>query len=499
MSTKGRIVLIDDDGEMRTMVTEFLSRGGFEVTAFPLATKAFEYLKATSDNEGHLESVDTILCDVQMPEMDGIELVERMRKLAPEVPVILITAFGSIESAIEATRVGAFDYIVKPFKLGDLEVRILRAVQIRRLKIENQVLRSEVQKSVATGKLIGKSKSMHAVFDLIERVSKATANVLITGESGTGKEIVARAIHESGARAEKAFVAINCTAIPENLLESELFGHAKGSFTGAIVRKRGLFEEAEGGTLFLDEIGDLDMALQAKLLRVLQERKIKAVGDNSYKDVDVRIVAATHKDLGEAIKEGRFREDLFYRLAVIPIHIPPLRHRREDIPILARHFLQKYGRSNGSTIKGFTAAAIEALMTYPWNGNVRELENIIERVVVLTNKEVIDVTDLPISGSSDSVEDFFATAVSSLPTVGDLEKRYMKYVLEKTGGRKEKASQILGINRRTLYRKEREYGFVNDDSQAVSEGKVESLSPSSRPRSSFRYEKGHQALPQLPR
>lgn len=481
MSTKGRIVLIDDDGEMRNMMGEFLNRAGFEVASFPLASKAFEHLKATSEKEGHLESVDTILCDIQMPEMDGIELVERMRKLAPEVPVILVTAFGSIESAIEATRVGTFDYIVKPFKLGELEVRILRAIQIRRLKIENQVLRSEVQKGVATGKLIGRSKSMNAVLDLIERVSKATANVLITGESGTGKEIVARAIHESGVRAQKAFVAINCTAIPENLLESELFGHAKGSFTGALVRKRGLFEEAEGGTLFLDEIGDLDMSLQAKLLRVLQEKKIKAVGDNTYKDIDVRIVAATHKDLGQAIKEGRFREDLFYRLAVIPIHIPPLRHRREDIPILARHFLQKYGKSNGSTIGGFTPAAIEALMTYPWNGNVRELENIIERVVVLTNKEVIDVTDLPISGNSDSLEDFFATAVSSLPTVGDLEKRYMKYVLEKTGGRKEKASQILGINRRTLYRKEREYGFVNDDSQVTVGGKLEPRHPSSRP------------------
>ncbi|MCB0363649.1 MAG: sigma-54-dependent Fis family transcriptional regulator, partial [Bdellovibrionales bacterium] len=303
---------------------------------------------------------------------------------------------------------------------------------------------------------------MHSVFELIDRVSKASANVLITGESGTGKEMVARAIHENGLRSGKPFVAINCTAIPESLLESELFGHAKGSFTGAFARKKGLFEEAEGGTLFLDEIGDLDMSLQAKLLRVLQERKIKAVGDNVYKDIDVRIVAATHKDLGEAIKDGRFRDDLFYRLAVIPIHIPPLRHRRDDIPILARHFLQKYGSANNSPVKGFTAAAIEKLMNYRWDGNVRELENIVERVVVLTSKEMVDACDLPFSGSVDSVEDFFASAVSSLPTVSDLEKRYMKYVLEKTGGRKEKASQILGINRRTLYRKEREYGFVLD-------------------------------------
>lgn len=462
MIEKGKIIVVDDDSEMRTMITEFLSRSGFQVTTFPLATKAFEHLQSIAEREGHLEAVDAVLCDIQMPEMDGIEFVERMKKMAPEVPVLLITAFGSIESAIEATRVGAYDYVVKPFKLAEVEVRLIRAVQIRRLKIENQVLRSEVQRGWAAGKLIGKSKSMHSVFELIDRVSKASANVLITGESGTGKEMVARAIHENGLRSGKPFVAINCTAIPESLLESELFGHAKGSFTGAFARKKGLFEEAEGGTLFLDEIGDLDMSLQAKLLRVLQERKIKAVGDNVYKDIDVRIVAATHKDLGEAIKDGRFRDDLFYRLAVIPIHIPPLRHRRDDIPILARHFLQKYGSANNSPVKGFTAAAIEKLMNYRWDGNVRELENIVERVVVLTSKEMVDACDLPFSGSVDSVEDFFASAVSSLPTVSDLEKRYMKYVLEKTGGRKEKASQILGINRRTLYRKEREYGFVLD-------------------------------------
>ncbi|MCB0367104.1 MAG: sigma-54-dependent Fis family transcriptional regulator [Bdellovibrionaceae bacterium] len=462
MTERGSIIVVDDDNEMREMVTEFLSKAGYQVTAFPLATKAFEHLKAIVDTEGNLDCVDLVLSDIQMPEMDGIEFVERMKRLCSEVPVILITAFGSIESAIEATRVGAYDYIVKPFKLAEVEVRVARGVQVRRLKMENQVLRTEVQRNWSAGKLIGKSKAMHSVFELVDRVSKANANVLITGESGTGKEMVARAIHEGGPRANRPFVAINCTAIPETLLESELFGHAKGSFTGAVNRKRGLFEEAEGGTLFLDEIGDLDMALQAKLLRVLQERKIKAVGDNTYKDIDVRIVAATHKDLSEAIKDGRFREDLYYRLAVIPIHIPPLRHRKEDIPILARFFLQKYGSANNSPVKGFSSSAVEKLMNYRWDGNVRELENIIERVVVLSTKEIIDAPDLPVSGGTDTVEEFFATAVSSLPTVADLERRYIKYVLDKTGGRKEKASQILGINRRTLYRKEREYGFVDD-------------------------------------
>lgn len=461
MAERGNIIVVDDDNEMREMVTEFLSKAGYQITAFPMATKAFEHLKAINDREGNLDGIDLVLSDIQMPEMDGIEFVERMKKLSPEIPVILVTAFGSIQSAIEATRVGAYDYIVKPFKLAEVEVRVGRGVQVRHLKMENQVLRSEVQRGWSAGRLIGKSKAMHSVFELVDRVSKANANVLITGESGTGKEMVARGIHEGGPRANKPFVAINCTAIPESLLESELFGHAKGSFTGAVARKRGLFEEAEGGTLFLDEIGDLDMALQAKLLRVLQERKIKAVGDNTYKDIDVRIVAATHKDLSEAIKDGRFREDLYYRLAVIPIHIPPLRHRKEDIPILARFFLQKYGSANHSPVKGFSAAAVEKLMNYRWDGNVRELENIIERVVVLSSKEIIDAQDLPIAGGTDSVEEFFAGAISSLPTIDDLERRYIKYVLEKTGGRKEKASQILGINRRTLYRKEREYGFVD--------------------------------------
>jgi DNA-binding NtrC family response regulator len=352
-------------------------------------------------------------------------------------------------------------------------VSVRRALEHRALQRENVVLRQELKQNWAFGGVIGKSSGMKAVFDLVQRVSQATANVLITGESGTGKEMVARAIHENGARAKKPFIAINCTAIPDTLLESELFGHAKGSFTGAIQRKRGLFEEASGGTLFLDEIGDLDVTLQAKLLRVIQEKKVRAVGENIARDVDVRLLAATHKDLKAAMKEGRFREDLYYRLSVIPIVIPPLRERKEDIPLLADYFLKKYSAANGAKIAGFTKKASAKLMSLRWEGNVRELENVIERAVVLSPGPYIDDTDIP-SGAEQSAEEFFAGASTDFPTVEQLEKRYIQLILEKTGGRKDKAAQILGMNRRTLYRKEREYGLLPAD--APPEEAVSSLS-----------------------
>lgn len=313
--------------------------------------------------------------------------------------------------------------------------------------------------------IIGNSPLMLEIFDLIDRVSKAMANVLITGESGTGKEQVARAIHHAGPRSHHAFVAINCTAIPETLMESELFGHAKGSFTGAHVRKKGLFEEAEGGTLFLDEIGDMDLPLQAKLLRVLQERKIRAVGDTHDHNIDVRIIAATHKDIKAAVKNGTFRDDLYYRLNVIPIALPALRHRKEDIPILAESFRKKFAQDNRSPVRGFTDRALAKLVSMPWEGNVRELENSIERAVVLCQGSFIDADDLPANSgpgpSEITPELLFTEASSHLPTVEEFEKRYIRFILEKAGGKKEKAAQILGMNRRTLYRKEREYGFVS--------------------------------------
>lgn len=460
MAEQGRLILIDDDSEMRSMLKDFLLKRGYQIQEFGLATEAFEYLQGLRKS-GALDSIDMIISDIQMPEMDGFELVERMKRLSPEIPILLVTAFGSIESAIEATRKGAFDYLVKPFQLNEFALRVDRAVGLRLLKRENQALREEVKKGWTHYDMIGKSKSMRDVFNLIDRVAKASANVLITGESGTGKEVVARAIHERGDRANGPFVAINCTAIPEALLESELFGHAKGSFTGAIARKKGLFEEAEGGTIFLDEIGDMDSSLQAKLLRVIQERRIRPVGDTEVKEIDVRIISATHKDLIQAVRDDRFREDLYYRLSVIPISIPPLRHRKEDIPLLANFFLIKYASANHSPVKGFTALAMQRLVNCRWEGNVRELENLVERMVVLAQKEFIDADDVPLSENR-SQDDVMAQATQDTPTLEQLEKRYILHVLEKVGGRKEKAAQILGINRRTLYRKEREYGWATE-------------------------------------
>ncbi len=462
---KGRIVIVDDDAEMRSLLQDFFVGEGYHVNCFPLASAALDALGkngalASDQGEG---DIDVIISDIKMPQMDGLEFTTKVQALRPEIPMILMTAFGSIETAIEALQKGAFHYVVKPLKLAEMKVNVERAIEHRNLQRDNTALRQAVKRNWSLGNVIGKSASMKAVFDLVSRVSQATANVLITGESGTGKEMVARAIHESGPRSNKPFVAINCTAIPENLLESELFGHAKGSFTGAIQRKRGLFEEAEGGTLFLDEIGDMNVQLQSKLLRVIQERKVRAVGDNITKDVDVRIVAATHKDLKLAMKEGRFRDDLYYRLSVIPIVIPPLRQRPEDIPLLAEHFLKKYAATNNLKVTGFTKRAVAKLTSLKWEGNVRELENMIERAVVLCTGSLIDAADIP-TPDTESAEGFFSGATGDFPTVTQLEERYIKLVLEKTGGRKDKAAQILGMNRRTLYRKEREYGLIPHDS-----------------------------------
>ncbi len=454
----GRIIVVDDDVDMGSLLEDFLSNVGYDVSVFKVPSQALQAVQ----EEG--EAIDLVITDLRMPEMNGIEMIERVLALQPKIPVILVTAFGSVETAVKAIRNGAYDYIVKPFKLGEISIVVDRAVNYRLLQKENRVLRNEVQRNWSLGNIIGKSRSMQQVLDLVKRISRATANVLITGESGTGKEVIARAIHENGPRADKNFVAVNCAAIPEALLESELFGHARGAFTGAIAKKRGLFEEADGGTIFLDEIGDLDLALQAKLLRVIQERTIRPVGETVSRAIDVRIIAATHRDLKDLISQNRFREDLYYRLSVIPIALPPLRERSEDIPLLANYFLAKYASGNGSLAKGFTKAALARLMQMKWEGNVRELENVIERAVVLSTESLIDVEDLP-SPELISSETFFQQATADLPTIAELEHRYIKWILDKTGGRKEKASHILGINRRTLYRKEREAGWVHASSE----------------------------------
>jgi len=465
-SSKGTVLVAEDDRELRGLVRDFLTSQGYEVTCFPSAFEALRALRPGGAFEaGKGQDVDVILSDIQMAQLDGMQFLKTIKAERPELPVVLATAFGSIDTAIEAMRNGAYHYIVKPFKLAELSVTIEHARERRQLTRDNQILRQEVKKSYGLHEMLGKSAGMKSVFDLVTRVAGSTANVLINGESGTGKEMVARAIHSLGPRAGKPFIAINCTAIPETLLESELFGHAKGSFTGATQRKKGLIEEADGGTLFLDEIGDMSPPLQAKLLRVLQERKIRPVGDNTSYDVDIRVIAATHKDLKAAIREERFREDLFYRLSVIPIVIPPLRERSEDIPLLAEHFLKKFSAANagvGPRILGFSKAAVSKLMGLRWQGNVRELENVIERAVVLCQNDHIEASDIP-DPETASADITSGTMTKDFPTLVQLEERYMRIVLQKTAGRKDKAAQILGINRRTLYRKEREYGWVSAD------------------------------------
>ncbi|MDG0816328.1 sigma-54-dependent transcriptional regulator [Bdellovibrio svalbardensis] len=451
-----KIMIIDDEPAMGAMLSDFLKAQNYESVVYASPVEALQNLS---------EEISLVITDLKMPQMDGMTFIQEALKLHPTLPIILVTAFGSIETAIEATRKGAFHFLTKPLKLNELLVYVEKALHFRNIQRHNLVLKNELRTQHSFAGIIGKSSAMQNIFDLIQRIAPSNANVFIHGDSGTGKELVARALHKLSSRADKAFIAINCTAIPDSLLESELFGHAKGSFTGAHQRKKGLFEEAEGGTIFLDEIGDMDLSLQSKLLRVIQERRVRAVGDNVDKPVDVRIVVATHKDLKTAIRDGRFREDLYYRLSVIPLTLPPLRHRREDIPLLANFFLDKYNAQNGRHISGFTPAAIAQLLNLNWDGNIRELENVIERAVVLCKDTVIDKSDLP-DGEANSSESLFAQASEHLPTLEDFEKRYIHFILNKVGGKKEKAAHILGINRRTLYRKEIEYGWEKSPSES---------------------------------
>lgn len=452
---KNQIMIIDDDAAMGSMLADFLRSQDYESLVF---TSALDALAALDDR------FSMVITDLKMPQMDGLSFIQEAIKKNPTLPIILITAFGSIETAIEATRKGAFHFLTKPLKLNELLVYVEKAFHFQNIQRHNQILKQEFRAKNSFCGIIGKSAPMLQVFDLIQRVAPSNANVLIHGASGTGKELVAKALHRLSPRAAKPFIAINCTAIPDNLLESELFGHAKGSFTGAHLRKKGLFEEAEGGTLFLDEIGDMNLGLQAKLLRVLQERRIRAVGETLDKAIDVRIIVATHKDLKKAIAENCFREDLYYRLSVIPLSLPELKHRPDDIPLLSYHFLEKYCAQNGRVITGFSPAAMDQLLGLEWVGNIRELENVIERAVVLAKSNTIEASDLP-SSENVSPEGLFNQAATLLPTLEDFEKRYIKWVLAKVHGKKEKAAQILGVNRRTLYRKELEYGWETADSK----------------------------------
>lgn len=461
MANSRTVAVVDDDFEMASLVKEILSEEGFSVAQYSSAQEALVKFKK--------EVPQVLITDLKMKEVDGMMFLRKVHADYPNVVCIMMTAFGSIETAIEAMKSGAYHYIIKPFKNEEMVLLTKRAMEKASLTRDNSLLRKELQKTFNLESIIGKSQAMQEVFENVRRVAPATANVLINGESGSGKELVARAIHNSGPRKNKPFVPVNCTAIPEQLLESELFGHVKGSFTGAVADKKGLFEEANGGTLFLDEIGDLSAPLQAKLLRVLQDKQIRAVGDSKLRNVDVRILAATHRDLKTMVQEGNFREDLFYRLNVLPVRVPPLRERPQDIPLLVEAFIAKFAAQNNSRVAGVTPAAMTALMAHPWPGNVRELENIIERAVVLSKADLIDEKDIMGSAlvqAKQSIDRLF----DENPTLEQIEERYIKLILGQTHNQKDKAAKILGINRRTLYRKERVYGLVTADTPEPEEG-----------------------------
>jgi DNA-binding NtrC family response regulator len=450
MSSPRSVLIVDDDADMREMLASLLEDEGIPSLQVGSAAAAVE---ALSDRD-----FDAVVSDIRMPSGSGLELTGKIRELRPETPVILMTAFGSIDSAVEALRVGAFDYITKPFHKDAILAGLERAFEHRALQQENRRLRRAVDRESSLGDLIGASPAMREIFALVRKVASSRSSVLITGESGTGKDMVARALHFGGARRNQPFVPINCTAMPEGLLESELFGHVRGAFTGAHATKKGLFEEAEGGTLFLDEIGDMPLGLQGKLLRVLQDREIRPVGGNRAVRVDVRVIAATNSDLGTAIEEKRFRKDLYYRLAVIPIHIPPLRERPEDIPLLARAFLRKHAEGEPREL---APEAIDRLLHRPWEGNARELENVIERALALSTHRVLGAPDLPLdeAGAADGRScgatpggALFDDALARRLTLRQLGDLYVQRVLDSVGGNKVHAARLLGINRRTLYR-----------------------------------------------
>jgi len=445
-SEAGKILVVDDDADMRGLLSDVLESEGYQVGTAESGEKALQALAE--------EQYDLVLTDLRMKGMQGTALLSEIKHRYPDTGVILMTAFGTVETAIEAMKGGAMDYLIKPVKTEDVlrtAGRAAREVQLRR---EVTHLRRAVYKEYSFHQILGKSRPMQEVFELIRRVADSPSNLLITGESGTGKELVAKAIHYNSDRRDRPFVAVNSAAIPEQLLESELFGHMRGAFTDAKADRPGLFEEAQKGTLFLDEISELPLMLQAKLLRAIQEREIRRVGSTKSIPVDVRIIAATNLSLADEVKAKHFREDLYYRLNVIEIRLPPLRDRRDDIPLLVENFLHKCAKANRKPLQGISESSLALLIDYAWPGNVRELENVIERAVTLARAEKIMPEDLPatVQGSRGDRRVLDDAAERTLP-LQEVEWEYIKKILEKTGGNKYQAAQALGIDRKTLYRK----------------------------------------------
>jgi len=451
MNEPANILIIDDEESIRDSMGQVLRKEGYKAKA---AVEGKEGLRLFASETFHV-----VFLDLKLPGIKGMDILSRIKETNPETPVIIITGYASIESAVEAMKRGAFDYMAKPFTPEELRVVTGRALEGRKLLYENIYLRQELEAKVEFEMVVGKSKIMRDVLDIVHRVSPTESTVLITGESGTGKELIAREIHRHSLRRNAPFVVVDCGALVETLFESELFGHVKGSFTGAHETKHGRFEVADGGTIFFDEISNIGLNIQAKLLRVIQEREINRIGSSKPIKVDVRILAATNENLADLVRKEKFREDLFYRLSVVPIQLPPLRDRKEDIPLLVEHFLHKYNKKVKKNIATFSPRAVKALTEYDWPGNIRELENTIERAVVLSKGNGIELEDLMYHGISAS-----PTALGPVggkyKTLEEMEKEYIKVVLRAQLGNKTRAADVLGIDRKTLWAKIKKYKIL---------------------------------------
>ena len=450
------ILVVDDDEHMGFTFKEVMTSEGYRVVMARDGLEALERVKA--------DHLDLVLMDVRMPKMDGIEALKQMVNIVPDLPVIMVTAFGSKDIAVEALKLGAYDYFTKPVDIHEIRIVVRRVLEKAKLQQEVDRLRRLVAGNQPFGGIVGTSAPMMEVFNLVRSIADSNVEVLICGESGTGKELVAKAIHQNGSRLEKPFVKINCAAIPETLLESELFGYEKGAFTGATHGKPGKFEMAHEGTLLLDEIGDMSLSTQAKVLRVIQEKELERLGSTSTTSVDVRILASTNKDLPEAISSGQFREDLFYRLNVITMHLPPLRDRREDILLLMEHFIEKFNQIHNRRVSGISDSVAERFLSYRWPGNVRELENVVQRALILTKDTVIGIRDLPEQiagdplGGGNSENPLLLSAVDGI--ADQAEKKMIQEALEKVGGHRQKTAELLGISRKTLHNKMRKHGLL---------------------------------------
>ncbi|EMG38601.1 CheY-like receiver, AAA-type ATPase, and DNA-binding domain containing response regulator [Desulfocurvibacter africanus PCS] len=448
---KPKVLIVDDDQGHLAMLATMIKGWGYE------AEKAGDGQEAVA--RVREKAFDALLMDVRMARLGGIEALREIKEYNPAIPVLIMTAYSSVESAKEALKAGAYDYLTKPLDFDELRITLERALDHTRLREENRALRQRMDTSSIQPNIIGRSRPMKELLDMLAMVAPTEATVLVTGESGTGKELIAKAVHAGSPRKNGPLVVVNCAALAESLLESELFGHEKGAFTGADRRREGRFQQAHKGTIFLDEIGEISQAMQAKLLRAIQEREVQRVGSDKPVSVDVRIIAATNRDLRKEVDEGRFREDLFYRLNVVTLRVPSLRERKDDVPLLAQHFLERFAKKNRKTLKGFTPQAMDALLRHDWPGNVRELENAVERAVILSLVEYVSERELPLlvagEGSTEAQPQF---ALGGDRSLEDVEREAILATIDKTGGNKSETARILGVTRATLHKKLKQYG-----------------------------------------